>query len=51
MKSNTKSIPNWVKRIATYITLMFCYFPAFAYTSETWARISNTNTASNMSIF
>ena len=44
MKSNTKSIPNWVKRIATYITLMFCYFPAFAYTSETWARISNTNT-------
>ena len=51
MKSNTKSIPNWVKRIAIYITLMFCYFPAFAYTSETWARISNANTGNQYVYF
>lgn len=44
MKSSSMSTAHLVKWIVTCIALMFSYLPTFAYTSETWARISNTNT-------
>lgn len=51
MKYYTNSSSLVVKWIATSIVLMFCCFPSFAYTSETWARISNTNTGKQFVYF